>query len=514
MNSTHPDYDATLPAWLRARDVVAGEDAVKAAGEKYLPRLDSQSTDDYLGYKSRASFFNAAARTAEGIVGLIFRRDPVVRVPANKDTLSTALAKCLDDLDLLGTTLTAYARNVIEEVVIVGRCGTLVDWQGEGEGRAYASLYRAEDIRNWRVERVNGRNVLTLLALVERVESREQRAEGDEFATETVDQLRVLKLEARRAESAEGRTDWQYVVELYQQQEVRSPGRRTKQEWTLVDRRVPLRLGKPLPLIPFVFHGPCHALPDVDKLPLTDIIAVNLDHYRLSADYRHGLHFTALPTAWVSGFDKDAELRIGSSTAWVSETVGAAAGFLEFTGQGLTTFERAMDRDERLMAVLGTRMLAEQKRVGESADAIALRQSGENSVLGALATSISDSLTHVLRWCYWWHSTEDKPDLVSAEMVLVSLNTDFALQGMDAPSITALVSAWQSGLISHDTALDSLRKGEVIPDGRTNAEEKALAEKGFQFLKGGLEAARENSPGEKEKAEGRGQKAETGKAEA
>jgi hypothetical protein len=317
---------------------------------------------------------------------------------------------------------------------------------------------------------------------------------ADGFTSAPAEQLRVLRLEPNHAATSDGDSQWQYVVELWQQQEVRRFGWRTKVEWTLVDRRVPLRLGKPLPLIPFVFHGPRHALPNVDKLPLTDIIAVNLDHYRLSADYRHGLHFTALPTAWVSGFDKEADLKIGSSTAWVSQTVGATAGFLEFTGQGLTTFERAMDRDERLMAVLGTRMLAEQKRVGESADAIALRQSGENSVLGALATSVSDSLTHVLRWCYWWHSTEEQPDLVSGDLVLVSLNTDFSLQGMDAQTITALVSAWQLGAISQDTMFDCLRKGEVIPDGRSNAEEKALAAKGFQFSKGGLEAASGNPP--------------------
>ena len=103
----------------------------------------------------------------------------------------------------------------------------------------------------------------------------------------------------------------------------------------------------------------------MDKIPLDDIIAVNLDHYRLNADYKHGMHFTALPTAWVSGFDKSSTLRIGSSTAWVAETPGATAGFLEFHGQGLSTFERAMDRDEQLMAVLGTRMLESRKRNGE-----------------------------------------------------------------------------------------------------------------------------------------------------
>lgn len=57
------------------------------------------------------------------------------------------------------------------------------------------------------------------------------------------------------------------------------------------------------------------------------------------------------------GLNKASSLRIGSSTAWVTETPGATAGFLAFTGQGLETFECAMDRDERLLAVLGSRLL-------------------------------------------------------------------------------------------------------------------------------------------------------------
>jgi hypothetical protein len=68
VNSTHPDYDANLPAWLRARDVLAGEDAVKVAGEKYLPRLESQTDDEYHAYRARAAFFNASARTADGFL--------------------------------------------------------------------------------------------------------------------------------------------------------------------------------------------------------------------------------------------------------------------------------------------------------------------------------------------------------------------------------------------------------------------------------------------------------------
>jgi hypothetical protein len=248
-------------------------------------------------------------------------------------------------------------------------------------------------------------------------------------------------------------------------------------EWQLVETRIPKRLGKPLPLIPFVFHGASHSLPDVDRLPLGDVIAVNLDHYRLHADYRRGMHFTALPTAWVSGFDKAATLRIGSSTAWVTDTPGASAGFLKYTGQGLTTFERAMDRDERLMAILGARLLETQKRVGETAEAIELRVSGENSILGALAACVGMSLTQVLRWAYWWNSTEAMPDDVSNEDVVIELNTDYSTRGLTANEIVAIVQAWQSGALSRDSMLDIFRRGEVLPEGRTNEEERGPADR-------------------------------------
>jgi hypothetical protein len=198
------------------------------------------------------------------------------------------------------------------------------------------------------------------------------------------------------------------------------------------------------------------------------------DHYRLHADYRHGMHFTALPTAWGSGFDKAATLRIGSSTAWVTDTPGASAGFLEYTGQGLTTFERAMNRDEKLMAILGARLLESQKRVGEAAEAIELKQSGEKSILGALAACVGMSLTQVLRWAYWWNSTEAMPDDVSNEDVVIELNTDYRTRGLTANEIVAIVQAWKSGALSRDSMLDIFRRGEVLPEGRTNEEEVRL----------------------------------------
>jgi len=469
VNSLHPDFEDMLPAWTRARDVMAGEDAVKAAGEKYLPRLEATSDTEYAAYKARAAFFNATARTADGYVGLIFRRVPFIKLPEASTALGRALADFSNDADMLGTSLNQYAKNILTEVISVGRAGTLVDWESENENRVYVSTYAAENIINWRVERINGRNIPTLVVLYEPHGGIARN--GDEFEAQTTEQIRVLRLVPS---SAKGEMTHSCQVELWQPEVVRDRKKSDKVKWKLVETKIPLRLGKPLPALPFVFHGPKHSRPDVDKLPLGDVIAVNLDHYRLNADYKHGVHFTALPTAWVSGFPKEGTLRIGSSTAWVSDQPGAKAGFLEFTGQGLMTFERAMDRDERLMALLGSRLLENNKKVGETAEAIELRQTGEHSILGNIALSVGDSLSQVLRWAYWWNSTEDSPEDVSNEQVALELNTDFSNKGLTSQDLQAFVAAWQAGAISRDTMLDLFRRGEVLSESRTSEEETKL----------------------------------------
>ena len=140
---------------------------------------------------------------------------------------------------------------------------------------------------------------------------------SDDFEPTSVEQIRVLRLVRDAQVPTEARPTMKCVVEMWRPEATaHKRGRTERPKCQLVETRTPLRLGKPLPLIPFIFHGPRHSRPEIDKLPLADVIAVYLDHYWLNADFKHGVHFTALPTAWVSGFDKTANLRIGSSTAW------------------------------------------------------------------------------------------------------------------------------------------------------------------------------------------------------
>jgi hypothetical protein len=353
VSTLHPEYEGRQDHWRTLRDVMAGDREVKRAGVRYVPRLEGMGESEYRAYVDRGFFYNATARTVSGYLGMIFRREPVMKLPKAGSPLGAALNAFANDADMLGKGVGVYAREVVSEVAVIGRAGTLIDWAGDGEDRAYWSFYRAEDILNWREERINGRMQLTLVVLRESV----ARDAGDGFATRQSEILRVLRLRPGISGAIGG---YSYQVEIWGLENATDSKER---ELVLLDSKVPVRRGKPLPNIPFIFHGPNLSKPAIEASPIADIVAANLDHYRMNTDFKHGMHYTALPTAWVAGFEKDAVLRIGSSAAWVTETLGATAGYLEFRGEGLKTFERAMDRNERLLSVLGARLLESQKRV-------------------------------------------------------------------------------------------------------------------------------------------------------
>jgi hypothetical protein len=100
--------------------------------------------------------------------------------------------------------------------------------------------------------------------------------------------------------------------------------------------------------------------------------------------------------------------------------------------------------------------------------------------LSVIATSVSESLTQVLRWVYWWNTSQVLPfsevlplGLTKAE-VTVKLNSDFGIAGMSSQDLQAVVAAWQSGAISRDTMFELFRSGEILPDGTTNEDEANL----------------------------------------
>jgi hypothetical protein len=98
-------------------------------------------------------------------------------------------------------------------------------------------------------------------------------------------------------------------------------------------------------------------------------------------------------------------------------------------------------------------------------------QPSVSGIIASISASLTGSMNEVLRWVYWWHSTEAVPEGITPEHVHYELNSDFEASLLSATEIQALVAAWQSGAISRDTLLHNLRVGEILPSARTNEQE-------------------------------------------
>lgn len=449
INSPHPDYASAMAWWQRCRDAAEGTDAVKSRRTEYLPKLSGQTDADYNSYLQRSMFYPATDRTINGLIGSVMRRPPVV-------ACTDEILSHMDDVTLSDDTLQEFTSSMLHNVMTTGRVGVLVDIAQTG-GRPYWSLWSADNIINWRLEKgKDGTTAPTMIVLRETVPSPVQ---NDPFAISTYTRYRLLSI-----------IDGRYVVTTWTRTDDRSA---TPDRWISGTPVLPTRNGKPLTFIPFVCVGPRGVGFDVDKPPLLDLVDVNLSHYRNSADLEHGRHFTALPTPYITGWVEPPEgstgLRIGSGSAWTLQNSDAKVGMLEFTGQGLRALETALDQKERQMAVLGSRLLEVAPKGAETAEAVRLRHTGEHAVLATISGACSQALTKVLKWHTWWLGGSD----AEVQSAGIELNRDFFDTVMQPNEAEALMKLWQSGAITYETLYWNLQRGEWARPGITVEEEKA-----------------------------------------
>lgn len=442
------EYADNIETWKKCRDVVAGEKNVKNSGEKYLPKAEGMSTNDYMSYKQRAEFFNATGRTLDGLHGMMFRINPFVEC-------DKGFEQYLENIDKKNNSFVQFLSDCSYSVLQVGFGGVLIDApQGadrmsvrEAEGKKeypYLAYYKAEDIINWRYTTVGRGEELTLVVLRESVDV----DTNDEFTQKKETLYRVLDL-------YEG---------AYRQRLLRENG-------TAVQEEVfPQKFGKPLSYIPFYF------LPSKapEKPMLLDLVDVNLAWYRKSADYESGLHYTSVPTPYTIGWtpkqigydelgnpvEQEAEkIKLSSSSFIHFPDEVRSVGMLEFTGSGLASIATAMEKDEDRMAILGARIISAEKKGVEAAETAKIHRAGENSVLAAFANNLSIVFTRILIDYLEWIAARE------VDAVDVSINTDYDVAGMTAAELTAYVSAWQQGAISRRVMFHNIKKGEAIPDG-------------------------------------------------
>lgn len=471
VNSQHPDYDSAKDKWQRCRDAAAGGDAVHKAAERYLPKLKEQPAHDYAIYVMRATFYNASWRTISGLIGMVFRKPAVVEAPAT-------VLPMLDNVDGAGQPYQLFVQAVLENALVTGRVGVLVDHPEAPEGASLADaqvmnlrptmqIYRPESIINWRMGMVNNESVLVMVVLKEC-----EQVKDDEFTYHDEDRWRVLDLVDAVADE-NGAAGKRYRVRLYKQKNTSAPinAKLTQADFEQVGSDIfPRMNSNPMPYIPFVIMGTDDVSSKVDDPPLIDLVDLNLSHYRTNAIYEQCIAFCP-PTMLLVGYKPENEgdkVYVGSGTAIISPDPETDGKYIEYAGSGLGPLEKALDRKEAQMAVLGARMLEPQKAGVEATDTVAMHRKGEESLLSSMAQAVSLGCTKALRWfCDWAQAPSDKAS--------VELNRDFYPAGMTSQMLTALISAWQQGApgFSDQGLFEALKRGEMIPQDTDLEEEQA-----------------------------------------
>lgn len=437
VNAKHPEYSKNLTKWQLMRDALAGE----VAKEKYVPKLSDQEAEEYSAYVGRAEFYNATARTQVALTGLLFAKPPKVELPETLKTIAENVS--LDD-----DTLEALAKNIANECLSVGRCGVLVDLPSvekadysklEAERlnlRAYATLYKAENIINWKTTKINGSNVTSLVVLAETY----AEPTDDEFVDKIKTRYRVLDLH-----------------EGYYRQRVFSETKAGNFE--VVSEIYPSANGRKLEYLPFTFFNVNDLKTSVEKPPLLDLAKVNISHFRSEVDLEHGTHFTALPTPYVTGYQGETEgkLKIGSTAVWAINSPDAKVGFLEFSGAGLSTLENRIAVKEKRMSILGARLLLDEKKTAEATETLQMRKSGENAVLTSVASTISEGIVSFLKDIAFFEN-------IAGENLIYEINTDYNLTMIEPQLLAQIIAGIQSGDIPNEVLYDALLKGELMPE--------------------------------------------------
>lgn len=461
------ELSQVLDLYYLIRDCIAGEPTIKAARTRYLPMPNPDDTSKenlarYRAYLTRAVFYNVTRRTLAGLVGQVFSRKPTVKVPS-------PLEAVLKDANGEAIPLDQQAERACQYVTAYSRAGLFVDYPEVPEGGVTVAELETGKIRptitvlsplqiiNWRTETEGADTFYTLVVIVEAWPMLD-----DGFEMKLAAQLRVLKL-----------VNGSYVQEIWRERQPTaydpSANKKLKGNFEIFKTiNVKGHDGQPLKEIPFMFLGSENNDSHVDNPNMYDIAALNIAHYRNSADYEEACFIVGQPTPVLTGLTQDwvdtvlkGKVAFGSRGG-IPLPVGGEAQLLQ--AEENTMLKEAMETKERQMVALGAK-LVQQKEVQRTATESQLEAASESSVLSTIAKNVSAGYQWALEWCAVFMG-------LSEGGIEYKLNDDFDMSAVAPEQTQGVVKNWQAGALTFGEMRTVLRRaGQATEDDEKAKEE-------------------------------------------
>ena len=442
VKTRHRDFIEAFDTWQKVRHAVSGNLV------SYLRNVGKNEPDTEYGaqrqkeYEDGAICYNFTKRTLSGMVGAVMRKEPEQTIPAKLEYL-------LENADGSGVGLWQQAQDTLGEIDSVGRGGLLVDApnvqaatmaeQNAGLLNPVLGYYTAENIINWRTERVGSVNRVVMVVLREEYE---YQSGQDEFSYLTGEQYRVLDV-----------IDGKYRQRLF----------KFDQKGALLTgqaKEVFPQLGSLNPgVIPFTFIGATNNDHTIDDAPLLPLAELNIGHFRNSADNEESSFVVGQPTLFIAPGEsmslqvfQEANpngVKMGSRTG---HNIGAGGNAFLVQAEANNLAKENMRQKEEQAIQIGAQLITPSQQI--TAESARLQRGADTSVMATIAGNVSQAYTQALKWAAAMVG-------VPADNIEFKLNDDFFLQPMTAQDRAAWVVDINSGLMPATAYYAALRRAGV-----------------------------------------------------
>jgi len=457
VKTKHRDYDNGFKAWQKVRHALSGD------LKSYLRNVGQNEPDKEYGakrqkeYEDGAICYNFTKRTLAGMVGAVMRKPPEVHLQKEMETKGEIrqqekpkgpLDYLFKNCDGSGVGLVQHAQDTLSELDSVGRGGLLVDApnievatmaeQNAGLLNPTIAFYAAENITNWRLERVGSVNRVVMVVLREWYEYTDG---ANEFYTHIGEQYRVLDI-------FEGK----YRQRIYQfgyEGELRGD----------VLEIFPTLGNLPAGEIPFTFIGATNNDHTIDDAPLLPLAELNIGHYRNSADNEENTFVTGQVMLTVSpGESISPEMwqelnpegvKFGARRG-LNLGAGGSASLLQANAS--TAARQGMLDKEQQAVQIGAQLITPTQQV--TAESARLQRGADTSVMATIAENVSEAYEKALKWVAQMMKQPDTD-------IEFHLNTEFFLQQMTAQDRAAWMADINAGLLPATAYYAALRKAGV-----------------------------------------------------
>lgn len=431
-------YGRMLDAWLRINALLAGTDAMREAGETYLPRHAMETDESFERRLLTAVLSNYFGITVEALVGLPFAQGIALESNVPKEIVEDA-----EDIDLKGNHLNVVARRWFRSGLAKGVSWLLVEHPEkkaiEGRERTKADdirekmrpfwvVIQPEDVLMVETQRVNGREIVTHFRFSE---TSTERNGFEEIEVQRIHVREPGSYQVWRQYIDRGRTVWK------------------------IEKTGDISLKDEVPVVPFYAGEPITT--GEIKPPLLDLAHLNILHWQSYSDQTNILSVSRFPMLAASGVESvDETIEVGPNTVLATESPDAKYYFVEHSGQAVEAGRRSLIDLEDKMAQWGADWLSQGPNY-QSATSKVIEHVEKLSQLQAIIYLFQDSVERVLKFHAKWRGLPEGGE--------VTVRSDMGPRGYESAELMLLFTLYRAGLISGERMIAELqRRNAIDPD--------------------------------------------------